>query len=79
MYSFFKYFYRSDKVAVCCDNKIVSVCAINDNDEAKVIYHDRHLHSNYVRGMAWDRKGNNVLHSIGWDGEIITHNNIDID
>ncbi|XP_013186477.2 methylosome protein WDR77 [Amyelois transitella] len=64
----------SDKVAICCDNKIVSVCAINNDDTAQVVYHDRHMHSNFVRGMAWDAEASNVLHTVGWDGELKTHN-----
>lgn len=61
-------------MVVCCDNKIVSVCDINDSTNLKVIYHDGHMHSNYVRGAAWDLKESNILHTLGWDGEIKSHN-----
>lgn len=59
---------------MCCDNKIVSVCDLNDVTKVKVIYHDRHMHSNYVRSVAWDIKDNQMLHTTGWDGEIKSHN-----
>lgn len=65
---------ESHKMGICCDNKIVSVCSISEDDKIKVVYHDRHMHKNYVRGMAWDVKEDNVLHTLGWDGEIQTHN-----
>ncbi|XP_053625621.1 methylosome protein WDR77-like [Plodia interpunctella] len=64
---------NSDKVAVCCDNKIVSVCAINADDSAEVIYYDRHTHGNIVRGLAWDGREDLVLHTVGWDGEMKSH------
>ncbi|CAD0196734.1 unnamed protein product [Chrysodeixis includens] len=62
-----------DKVAVCCDNKIVSVCDFTENTESKVIYHDRHMHNNYVRGAAWDIEDKKTLHTVGWNGEIKAH------
>ncbi|KAJ0181622.1 hypothetical protein K1T71_002344 [Dendrolimus kikuchii] len=61
------------KVAVCCDNKIVSVCEITEGINCKVGYHDRHLHTEFVRGLAWDVEDKNLLHSVGWGGEIKTH------
>ncbi|XP_073944143.1 methylosome protein WDR77-like [Choristoneura fumiferana] len=61
------------RIAVCCDNKIVSVCE-KLQDKSRVMYHDRHLHSNYVRGVAWDTANRNVLYSSAWDGHIRTHN-----
>ncbi|KAL4702513.1 hypothetical protein ACJJTC_001398 [Scirpophaga incertulas] len=64
---------ESRKVAVCCDNKIVSVCDITTDLKANVIYHERHMHNNFVRGLAWDLNNNKTLHSLGWDGEIKTH------
>lgn len=67
------YFRRCDKVAVCCDNKIVSVCDVTEDTESKVIYHDRHMHNNYVRGAAWDREDKKTLHTVGWNGEIKAH------
>uniref|UniRef100_A0A2H1WH14 SFRICE_003040 n=1 Tax=Spodoptera frugiperda TaxID=7108 RepID=A0A2H1WH14_SPOFR len=63
----------SDKVAVCCDNKIVTVCKVEENCEPKIIYHDRHMHSNYVRGAAWDIEDKNTLHTVGWNGELKSH------
>ncbi|XP_021189624.3 methylosome protein WDR77 [Helicoverpa armigera] len=63
----------SDKVAVCCDNKIVTVCEVAENSQPKVIYHDRHMHSNYVRGVAWDVQDKNTLHTVGWGGELKSH------
>ncbi|KAL0893805.1 hypothetical protein ABMA27_013935 [Loxostege sticticalis] len=65
---------ESKKVAVCCDNKIVSVCEVDESACPRVIYHDRHMHSNYVRDAAWDTKERKTLHTVGWDGEIKTHN-----
>lgn len=62
-----------DKVAVCCDNKIVTVCEVAENSEPKVIYHDRHMHSNYVRGAAWDIEDKTTLHTVGWNGELKSH------
>ncbi|XP_063360036.1 methylosome protein WDR77-like [Cydia amplana] len=62
------------RIAVCCDNKIVSVCDKVADSMSKVLYHDRHLHSNYVRGVAWDSSDRNTLHSSAWDGLIRTHN-----
>ncbi|RVE50122.1 hypothetical protein evm_005328 [Chilo suppressalis] len=64
---------EGEKVAICCDNIIVTVCDILNCDNAKVIYHDRHMHSNYVRGLAWDLEESKTLHTLGWDGEIKTH------
>ncbi|XP_075969468.1 methylosome protein WDR77-like [Anticarsia gemmatalis] len=63
-----------DKVAVCCDNKIVSVCDTTQTPATSVIYHDRHRHTNYVRGLAWDLEDKKTLHSVGWNGEIKSHN-----
>ncbi|XP_063821680.1 methylosome protein WDR77-like [Ostrinia nubilalis] len=65
---------EAHKVAVCCDNKIVSVCELNENATQKVIYHDRHMHTNYVRDAAWDLMESKTLHTVGWDGEIKSHN-----
>ncbi|XP_059054295.1 methylosome protein WDR77-like [Achroia grisella] len=65
---------ESHKMGVCCDNNIVSVCSVSEDCIANVVYHDRHMHKNYVRGMAWDIKEDNVLHTLGWDGTIQTHN-----
>lgn len=64
---------ESDKVAVCCDNKIVSVCDVDAPSKSSVIYHDRHRHCNYVRGLAWDVEDKKVLHTVGWNGEIKSH------
>ncbi|KAJ8725576.1 hypothetical protein PYW08_003759 [Mythimna loreyi] len=63
-----------DKVAVCCDTKIVTVCQVEENSEPKVIYHDRHMHSNFVRGAAWDIEDKTTLHTVGWNGELKSHN-----
>ncbi|XP_049866612.1 methylosome protein 50-like [Pectinophora gossypiella] len=63
----------SNKIAVCCDNKIVSVCTVNADNQSSIEYHDRHMHNNYVRGLAWDVNEKNILHTLGWDGEIKTH------
>lgn len=62
-----------DKVAVCCDNAIVTVCQIEEKSESKVIYHDRHMHSNFVRGAAWDIEDKTALHTVGWNGELKSH------
>ncbi|CAG9783669.1 unnamed protein product [Diatraea saccharalis] len=64
---------EENKVAICCDNKIVTVCEVNACNEVKGIYHDRHMHNNYVRGLAWDLADSKTLHTSGWDGEIKTH------
>ncbi|KAJ0183933.1 hypothetical protein K1T71_000356 [Dendrolimus kikuchii] len=61
------------KVAVCCDNKMVSVCEITEGINCKVGYQDRHLHTEFVRGLAWDVQDKNVLHSVGWGAQIKTH------
>ncbi|KAM3963538.1 methylosome protein WDR77 [Aphomia sociella] len=65
---------ETHKMGICCDNKIVSVCSVSEDEKLKVVYHDRHMHKNYVRGMAWGVNEDNVLHTLGWDGEIQTHN-----
>ncbi|CAK1552119.1 unnamed protein product [Leptosia nina] len=61
---------ESKKLAVCCDNKIVTV--FNMSDEAKHIY-DSKVHSKFVRGLAWSKTDGNILHSVGWDGEVKKH------
>ncbi|XP_032514058.2 methylosome protein WDR77-like [Danaus plexippus] len=63
-----------NRVSVCCDNKIVSVFNITDDLKLNLIYNNRNLHSNFVRGMAWDVDDRSLLHTVGWDGEIKTHN-----
>ncbi|CAB3236453.1 unnamed protein product [Arctia plantaginis] len=64
---------ESEKLAVCCDNKIVSVCDVSEPSTASIIYHDRHRHSNFVRGLAWDLEDKKLLHTVGWNGEIKSH------
>lgn len=59
-------------MAVCCDNNIVSVCKL-DESPCRVSYHDRHMHHNFVRGMAWDAGSPDVLHTVGWDSVIQSH------
>ncbi|KAI5641800.1 methylosome protein 50-like [Phthorimaea operculella] len=65
--------YKSDKVAVCCDNKIVTVCTLTVLDGPTTLYQDRLSHTNYVRGAAWDHNDQNILYTTGWDGEIKSH------
>lgn len=66
------YYYSNDEVAVCCDNKIVTVCEINEDNKGKVIHSDM-KHMSFVRGIAWDVEDKDCLHSVGWDGEVISH------
>ncbi|XP_026329585.1 methylosome protein 50-like [Hyposmocoma kahamanoa] len=65
---------ESQNIAVCCDNKAVTVCNISDISKPKTMYQDKVTHQNYVRCAAWDLKETNVLHTVGWDGELKTHN-----
>ncbi|XP_072944086.1 methylosome protein WDR77-like [Epargyreus clarus] len=65
---------ESSKMAVCCDNKIVTVCDVTDDSKLRIIYENRTLHTNYVRGCAWDLSDNNVLYTVGYDGALRTHN-----
>ncbi|XP_045785127.1 methylosome protein 50-like [Maniola jurtina] len=62
-----------NRISVCCDNKILSVFEFHDDCNLKLIYENRSLHSNHIRGMAWDVDDRNVLHTVGWDSEIRTH------
>ncbi|XP_039747314.1 methylosome protein 50-like [Pararge aegeria] len=62
-----------DRVSVCCDNKILSVFEFHDDCKLNLIYENSNLHSNYIRGMAWDVDDKNVLHTVGWDGETKIH------
>ncbi|XP_050344804.1 methylosome protein 50-like [Nymphalis io] len=62
-----------NRLSVCCDNKIVSVFDISEDLKLSLIYENRNLHSNFVRGMVWDNDERNVLHTVGWDGELKTH------
>lgn len=61
------------RLSVCCDNKIVSVFGISEDLKLSLIYENRNLHSNFVRGMVWDNDDRNVLHTVGWDGNLKTH------
>ncbi|KAG6449555.1 methylosome protein 50 isoform X2 [Manduca sexta] len=62
-----------NKVAVCCDNKTVTVCDISEDTKVKTTYQKSQAHNNFVRGVAWDVKDDKILHSLGWDGEIKSH------
>lgn len=65
--------FRCHRLSVCCDNKIVSVFGISEDLKLSLIYENRNLHSNFVRGMVWDNDDRNVLHTVGWDGNLKTH------
>ncbi|CAH2093781.1 unnamed protein product [Euphydryas editha] len=62
-----------NRLSVCCDNKIVSVFGISEDLKLSLIYENRNLHSKFVRGMVWDNEDRNVLHTVGWDGNLMTH------
>ncbi|XP_038215797.1 methylosome protein 50-like [Zerene cesonia] len=59
---------ESNNIAVCCDNRKVTVFNIK-GDKSKVL-HENTEHSNFVRGVAWDQCDPNILHTVGWDGEL---------
>lgn len=67
--------YNADvaKVAVICDDSIVSVCEIKEDSSCEVVYHDRHMHSGLVTGLAWDHAERNLLHTLGWDSLVKSH------
>ncbi|XP_041977822.1 methylosome protein 50-like [Aricia agestis] len=62
-----------NRVAVCCDNKIVSVFSISEGPKLSSVYENRTLHTKFVRDAAWDVSERNLLYTLGWDGEIKTH------
>ncbi|XP_011548475.3 methylosome protein 50 [Plutella xylostella] len=63
---------ESNNVAVCCDNRIVSVYGISEDYKLNLVYKDNR-HNNYVRGMTWHSTDKQKLHTVGWDGAINTH------
>ncbi|XP_068629900.1 methylosome protein WDR77-like [Battus philenor] len=65
---------ESNKLAVCCDNKILTVCEITEETNVKVTHEDRNTHKGFIRGIAWDPNDTNVLYSVGWNGEFFKRN-----
>ncbi|CAK1582013.1 unnamed protein product [Parnassius mnemosyne] len=63
----------SSRVAVCCDNKTVNVYEIPEDTNIRNIYKNGSMHKGFVRGIAWDLHDNNILYTVGWDGELIKH------
>lgn len=51
----------------------MSAFEISDDLKLSLRYENRNLHSNFVRGMAWDTEDRNILHTVGWDGEMRSH------
>lgn len=59
-------------VAVCGDNKKVSVFDVS-RTKSELLYENNNLHSNFVRGLAWDVNDNDTLISVGWDHAVHSH------
>lgn len=70
----YSFFFSSNKVAVCCDNKTVTVYEITSNTKINMTYKNGKLHNGFVRGLSWDVRDEDVLYSVGWDGELCKHN-----
>ncbi|XP_045542924.1 methylosome protein 50-like [Papilio machaon] len=64
----------TNKLAVCCDNKTVTVCDIMSDSKINITYKNGKMHNGFVRGLSWDVRDEDVLYSVGWDGELCKHN-----
>lgn len=64
---------RSNRVAVCCDNKTLTAWEIIGEADIKNVYTNKNLHKGFIRDVAWDLNDKNILYSVGWDGMLYKH------